>query len=60
MLKGAVINGGMVNGKEFWAESFEERLRREYPTVTLHYITEGIDESTRNMAKTMINKDKGE
>jgi len=60
VLKGAVINGGMVNGKEFWAESFEERLRREYPAVTLHYITDGIDEATRNMAKTMINKDKGE
>jgi N-acetylglucosamine kinase-like BadF-type ATPase len=60
VLKGTVVNGGMVNAKEFWSASFEERLRSEYPSVTVHYITNGIDEATCRMAKAMINEEKGE
>ena len=57
MLNGTVVNGGMVNAKEFWSASFEEGLRSEYPSVTVHYITNGIDEATCRMAKAMINEE---
>ena len=60
VLNGTVVNGGMVNAKEFWSASFEEGLRSEYPSVTVHYITNGIDEATCRMAKAMINEEKGE
>ena len=49
-----LVNGGMVNGKEFWQESFEEKLKNEYGTIKVHYLTNGIDEAMCHMAKRMI------
>ena len=49
-----VVNGGMVNGKEFWMESFEEKLENEYGVIKIHYLIKGIDEAMCYMAKRMI------
>ena len=49
-----VTNGGMVNGKEFWMKSFEERLKNEYGAVKVHYLTNGINEAMCCMAEKMI------
>ena len=49
-LRGVVVNGGMVNGKEFWMEGFEEALKTEYGAVRVHYLTNGIDDAMRHMA----------
>ena len=54
MLDGAVVNGGLVNAKEFWQESFEEKLKNEYKAVRIHYITDGIDEAMCHMAEEII------
>lgn len=53
-LKCAVVNGGMVNGKEFFAESFEEKLKGEYGDVRIHYLKNGIDEAMCHIAKEII------
>jgi N-acetylglucosamine kinase-like BadF-type ATPase len=49
-----VVNGGMVNGKEFWQESFEETLKNEYGAIKVQYLTDGIDRAMCHMAKRMI------
>ena len=49
-----VVNGGMVNGKEFWMNSFEERLKSEYGAIKVHYLTNGIDKAMYHMAEKMI------
>jgi len=53
-LSSAVVNGGMVNGKEFWADSFEKRLKNEYTAIKIHYLTDGIDEAMCHIAERMI------
>ncbi|MBQ7293619.1 MAG: hypothetical protein IJW79_07760 [Clostridia bacterium] len=53
-LRCAVVNGGMVNGKDFWQESFEEKLKNEYGTVKVNYLTDGIDKAMCRMAEKMI------
>lgn len=50
----AVVNGGMINAKEFWKESFEEKLKSEYNAVKIHYLINGIDEAMCHMAKEII------
>ena len=52
-LSSAVVNGGMVNAKEFWQESFEEKLKNEHKAVKIHYLTDGIDEVMCDMAKSI-------
>ncbi len=47
----AVVNGGMVNSREFWQESFEKRLKNEYNTEKVYYLTDGIDEVMCDIAK---------
>ena len=59
-LRSVVVNGGMVNAKEFWMESFEKRLESVYGTVKIHYLKDGIDEVMCDIAKNMIKKEKGE
>lgn len=49
-----VVNGGMVSGKEFWMESFEERLNNKYAHIKVHYLTNGIDKAMCHMAEKMI------
>lgn len=49
-----VVNGGMVNGKEFWMRSFEEKLINKYGAVKIYYLTNGIDEAMCCMAERMI------
>ena len=53
-LRCVVVNGGMVNGKEFWMNSFEERLKSEYGAIKVHYLTNGIDKAMYHMAEKMI------
>ena len=53
-LRCAVVNGGMVNGKEFWQESFEKRLINEYGAIKVHYLTDGINEAMHHIAEKMI------
>lgn len=48
-----LVNGGMVNAKEFWQKSFEEKLKNEYGTIKAHYLTNGINEAMCHMAKRM-------
>ena len=49
-LKGVVVTGGMVNAKEFWQDSFEEKLGN----IKVYYVVNGIEVATRDMAKEMI------
>lgn len=49
-----VVNGGMVNGKEFWAESFEEKLKTKYGEIKIHYLTNGIDVALCHIAEQMM------
>ena len=53
-LRGVVVNGGMVNAKEFWQNSFEARLFNVYGKIKIHYLTSGIDDAMCDMAKKMI------
>lgn len=50
----AVVNGGMVNAREFWQESFEKKLENEYGSIKIHYLINGIDEAMRRMAEEII------
>lgn len=49
-----VVNGGMVNGKEFWMESFEDKLENECGAIKVHYLTNGIDKAMCHMVEKMI------
>jgi len=49
-----VVNGGMVNGKEFWMESFEDKLKNECGAIKVHYLTNGIDKAMCHMVEKMI------
>lgn len=49
-----VVNGGMVNGKEFWMEGFEEALQNEYGDIKVQYLTDGIDRAMCHIARRMI------
>ena len=54
----AVVNGGMVNCREFWQDSFEKRLEKEGKSIEIHYLTDGIDEVMRDIAKIMLKGEK--
>ena len=53
-LDGVVVNGGMVNAKAFWQNSFEKKLFDVYGKLKIHYLTDGIDEAMCDMAKRII------
>ena len=53
-LCGVVVNGGMVNAREFWQSGFEKRLFSIYGKIKIHYLTSGIDDAMCDMAKRMI------
>lgn len=53
-----VVNGGMVHSRQFWQESFENRLKKEYDTVVVHYLTNGIDEVLYDVAKNILQGEK--
>ena len=54
----AVVNGGMVNCRNFWQDSFEERLEKEGKSTKIHYLTDGIDEVMRDLAKNLLKGEK--
>lgn len=54
----AVVNGGMVNCREFWQDSFEKRLEKEGKSTKIHYLTDGIDEVMRDLAKNILKGEK--
>ncbi len=46
----AVVTGGMVNAKEFWQDSFENRLKQAQNFNQVFYIADGIDVGMRAIA----------
>ncbi len=53
-LKRVVVTGGMVNAKEFWQESFEQKLKEWYNDCTVHYIADGLNVGLFELAKNTI------
>ena len=53
-LTNIVVTGGMVNSKEFWQKSFENRLKQLNTFQKVFYIAEGIDIAMCTIAKKEI------
>ena len=50
-LNGIVFTGGVINSKKFIKDSIEEVIKESYGQVKIHYLTDGVIEGVRYIAK---------
>ena len=49
-----VVTGGMVNSKQYWCESFQEKIQREHNISEVVYLPDGISDAMYTIVKNLI------